>query len=260
MKILFSIPAHENNEVVCNVIENIQKFIKEPIIVIHPNQSFSDFDSTIPEKYQNVYVNNSRIAYTKFHSMLPILISNFRFSEQFEYDYHCVFHTNQLFIKHGLEEYIKGKDMSFEYFYDRGSLRSQHMFNCSKSKVESLIKDENFNSHIEGTFYKKEVLKKVCDFIESDMPEVVNFHDAIEETVWPTLAYHLFVDKNNIAPTYIKHTEQNQIGIDDVRHLLEKNKPTTIFKGFSTNTDCVFSIKPVHRDVNNELRIFINQL
>jgi len=258
MKILFSIPAHEGNDILCNVIENIQKFIKDPIIVIHANQSFVDFDSTISTRYNNVYVNPNRLHLIKYHSMIPILFSNFEFAEQFDYDYHCIFHTNQLLIKHGLEDYIQGKDISFEYSYDIGSLRSQEMFNASKSNIKLRIGTETFNSHLEGTFYKKDIFKKVYDFVNQDMPDVFNSEHSIEETVIPTLAYYLFADKK--ALTYLKHTEQAQPSIDDVKGLLEKNKPTTIFQGVETNTDCVFSIKPVHRTMDNPLRIFISNL
>jgi hypothetical protein len=260
MKLLFSIPAHEGNDIICNVIENIQKFIKDPIIVIHTNQSFANFDTTIPTRYNNVYVNPNRLHLIKYQSMLPILFSNFEFAEQFDYDYHCIFHTNQLLIKHGLEDYIQGKNMSFEYFYDIGSIRSREMFNASNSNIESKIGNETFNSHLEGTFYKKDIFKKVYDFVNKDMPNVINSEHAVEETVIPTIAYYLFVDKNKLALTYLKHTEQAQLSIDDVKGLLEKNKPATIFKGVETNTDCVFSIKPVHRTMDNPLRTFISDL
>jgi hypothetical protein len=58
----------------------------------------------------------------------------------------------------------------------------------------------------------------------------------------------------------LKHTEQAQQSIDDVISLLEKNKPIAIFKGVPSNTDYVFSIKPVHRTMDNPLRTFISDL
>jgi hypothetical protein len=259
MKLLFSVPAHEGNDIICNVIENIQKFIKDPIIVIHANQSFVDFDIAIPTRYNNVYVNPNRLHLIKYQSMIPILFSNFEFAEQFDYDYHCIFHTNQLLIKHGLEDYIQGKDMSFEYYYN-SCVRTEEMFNASKSNIQSRIGNETFNSHLEGTFYKKDIFKKVYDFVNEDMPEVINSTHAVEETIIPTLAYNLFADKNNTALTYLKHTEQAQQSIDDVISLLEKNKPIAIFKGVPSNTDYVFSIKPVHRTMDNPLRTFISDL
>jgi hypothetical protein len=262
MKILFSIPAHESNEVVCNVIENIQKFIIEPIIVIHPNESFSDFDVTIPTKYQNVYVNPSRLHYTKYHSMLPILISNFEYTEHLDYDYHCIFHTNQLLIKPRLEDYLKDKEISFEYFSDDFGERARIMFESSKSDVGSKIGREGvYNSHMEGTFYTKEIFKKICEFIKEDMSTAIHCSHAVEETIIPMLAYHVFIsNKEKMAYTYLKHTEQSQLSVDDVKGLLEKNKPASIFKGLETNTDNIFAIKPVHRSMNNPVREFINNL
>jgi hypothetical protein len=44
------------------------------------------------------------------------------------------------------------------------------------------------------------------------------------------------------------------------QELLEKNKPIAIFKGVPSNTDYVFSIKPVHRTMDNPLRTFISDL
>jgi hypothetical protein len=56
VKILFSIPVHENNLVIEDLIQNIQKYVKHPIIVFHVNSSFTDFDETIPQRYSNVNI------------------------------------------------------------------------------------------------------------------------------------------------------------------------------------------------------------
>lgn len=118
MKILFSIPVHENNDVIRNVVENINKFVKEPIIIIHVNKYWDGFDFSIENVYENVYVNPNRVFGIKFESQMPILYSNFEYAESLglDFDYFCICHTNELFIRKGIEEYISDNDMSLQHY------------------------------------------------------------------------------------------------------------------------------------------------
>jgi hypothetical protein len=52
----------------------------------------------------------------------------------------------------------------------------------------------------------------------------------------------LFVDKNKLALTYLKHTEQAQLSIDDVKGLLEKNKPLLIKTDIKGQTPIYYAI------------------
>lgn len=259
MKILFSIPAHENNDVLCDVIENIQKFIEEPIIVIHANQSFGDFDPSRYTKYQNVHVNPERLPLVKYQSMLPILISNFKFSEQFDYEYIYTFHTNELFYKKGFEKFISNYDMSMEWIMQGIGERCELLF---KTKIEPKVnKQIILNNHVEGTFYKKELFKSIVEYIENEIPEVINSVHAMEETVLPMVAYHLFANKDKIFyKSTLLHTEQRQISIDELNILLTDDIGIEMFYGIKSNTNDIFSIKPVHRTMDNELRSHIRNL
>lgn len=260
MKILFNLPVHENNDVIENVIQNINKFVKDPIILIHVNQYWDGFDSSIVEKYNNVYLNPTRIALIKYHNSLPIIISNFKYAEQFDYDYYCVFHSNELFIKHGIEDHIKDNDISHQHFVN---IKHQNTVNTINNTnfLDKIPSHEIFNNHVEGNFYKKEIMRKIITELETEYTQMITFAGCIEETLIPTLAYK-FCNKNKIVPTYMLsfYCKKFNIEINHIKELLKPNSIVESFYDIPVNTNTIFTVKPVNRDINDPVRIFINNI
>lgn len=73
MKILFNVPVHENMDVVVNTVENIKKYVAEPIIVFHVNPVFKDFDKSRLDSYTDVYVNPNHTGTTdQIYTIKPV--------------------------------------------------------------------------------------------------------------------------------------------------------------------------------------------
>ena len=74
--LLFSIPVHENHDIINNQIENILNNNPNAHIIIHPNKSFTSFNKNLIN-YKNVYINENRINYIYGSGLLYIHINNF---------------------------------------------------------------------------------------------------------------------------------------------------------------------------------------
>jgi hypothetical protein len=260
MKLLFNLPVHENNEIIENVIQNINKFVNAPIILIHVNKNWDGFDYSIVDKYDNVYINPTRISLIKYHNSLPIFISNFKYAQQFDYDYFCIFHSNELFIKPGIEQYIKDNDISHQHFVN---IKHQNTVNTINNTdfLNKIPSHEIFNNHVEGNFYKREIMQEIIKCLEQDYPVMIDFIGSVEETLIPTLAYK-FCDKNKIVPTYMLSFYCKQYSMT-IEHIMELLYPNLIVEGFyniPVNTNTIFTVKPVNRDINDPVRIYINNL
>lgn len=260
MRILFNLPVHENNDVIENVIQNIKKFVKHPIILIHVNLYWDGFDYSIIDKYDDVYVNPTRIPLIKYHNSLPIFISNFKYADQFDYDYFCIFHSNELFIKYGIEKYIADNDISHQHFVN---IKHQNTVNTINNTdlLNKIPSHEIFNNHVEGNFYKREIMGKIVNSLEQDYSSMINFVGSVEETLIPTLAYK-FCDKNKIVPTYMLsfYCKQFYLKQEHITDLLNPNCIVESFYDIPVNTDTIYTVKPVNRDINDPVRIYINNL
>lgn len=258
MRIVFCLPVHENNAVICNVIENIQKYIIDPIIIIHVNKYWNGFDADSIQKYKNVYLNPDRVFGVKYESQLPLIISNFEFAAQFEYDYYCIFHTNEMFIKHGLEQYIKDYEMSHQHYPNINHQNTVNVINHTRL-LDMVPIYQIFNNHVEGNFFKKGLFEKVVSFIKKEMSDMIYFKGAVEETLIPTLAYY-FADKNKISLSYLRSFYHENISITpDIINICKQ--PNTIIKSYydiPMTTNMLFSVKPVNREMNDPVRMYIN--
>jgi len=263
MKILFSIPIHENMDVVINIVDNIKKFVKDPIIIFHANPIFKDFDASRFDIYSNVYVNSNRFEFTKYHSLLPILMTNYYETSHLEYDYHCFFYSNEMFIKPGIEDYIAGKQCVFEnVFSPTASDRHREMF--AACDIPDYFQGQPFiNNHIEGTLYSKQLIDKIFAFVSQHLMALLTSKTSIEETVIPTLAY-MYTSPDERIDAYNHFQDwDREVSLNQLEFLLTPGQPC--FIGHTANersgtTDTIFTIKPVHRTLNSQLRQMINQL
>jgi hypothetical protein len=263
LKILFSVPVHENNLVVEDLIKNIQKYVKHPLIVLHTNSSFTDFDETIPQRYNNVYVNPTKFNHVKFTSTFGILASNFHLTEQIDYDYHCIFHSNMMFIKHGVEEYFNGTDSSYYSMNMKDDQRSNIMI--ENTNILSLItKEEILNNFAEGTHCRKEIFQSLIEWVEQYEAFLTWPHGHIEEVVVPTLCYALSDKSKMVRSAMALCTNVGDYdggpSIDTVKEFLKKDNQAPNQDGEMLDTNNVFFIKRVRRSLDDPLRQFINEL
>ena len=107
-KLLFSIPVHEEQEIINNQIENILNYNPNSKIIIHVNKSFKNFTNN-QTQYENVYINSKRFNYKFAKGLLWIHINNFleAIRLNIDFDYFVIISSNEMFIKNGLIHYIE---------------------------------------------------------------------------------------------------------------------------------------------------------
>ena len=262
MKILFNIPVHENMDVVVNTIENIKKFVADPIIIFHVNPSFASFDQSRLEKYTNVIVNPNRLPFVKYTSMLPILMVNFYHTLHIDYDYHCIFYSNEMFIKPGIEKHVENYRCVFEKHFMDQSDRYEEM--SSACAIPGYFDNQpKINNLVEGTMYTKELATKIFNFINDNLSQLLVSNTSIEETVIPTLAY-MFTQPEERLGAYMHYQDWNrEISLEQLHMILTPNQIINVGctgYGIKGTSDQIFTIKPVQRDMSSKLRQAINNL
>ena len=70
--LLFSIPVHENQDIINNTIENIFNFNPNCKIILHINKNFSSFSNS-KSNYSNLYFNTLDIIF--FELIIPSVIT-----------------------------------------------------------------------------------------------------------------------------------------------------------------------------------------
>lgn len=261
MKILFFIPAHENVPVLKNCIENIQKFVKDPVIVIHPNAGWLNFDEREFSGYSNTYILPDRIHFQKWTSMLPMIRNAYNFSRDIDYNHFSIFHTNCLFIKPGIEDYIADNEVSF--FEYPGYMHPNAIRCMERSDILQYVssKEEIYNNQAEGNFYRKDIFVKMMSFLEEKLPELLIDPDTGEECVLPTLSKIFSTKQKRTFPYLLMHYCKNRdITIDDVELYRSNDNDVTIFYDFPTKSSSVFCLKPINRSMDDPIRKYINAL
>jgi len=60
MRLAFSIPVHEKNDVVADLVQNIFKYNPDSVVVLHISKLFADFDGKQFEQIPNLFINRKR--------------------------------------------------------------------------------------------------------------------------------------------------------------------------------------------------------
>lgn len=261
MSLLFSIPAHTNNALVCDVIENLQKFNINPHIILHINDCFTDFDTTIPSKYENVFVNPNPKPFSKYTSMIPALISNYDETEHLDYTHYCIFHTSQLMIKHGMEDYLADYDMStFKEEYDINHRLASDLLLLREPHCTDMF-PKIINGLAEGSFYRKGLFKDMVAYIKNNMSASYSWGGCVEEILLPTIGNYILNDGTKATSTlrivnYIETTKQSIKIIKGLR----TNKGTVDVRDDVVDNSTIFSVKHVPSSIDNPIRKYIRNL
>lgn len=173
MKIAISIPVHEKIKVIRDQIENIQKYIQCPVIVLHVSASFGDMQKLEKELsvYQEVYINPEHLK-TGWADIIHTHLSNFRFlSAQTEFDYFMMHSSNDMYVRKNIERYLCRYEAGFQirkvtrsnrhWWPGHAALRDPDlkvlMAGCGQTMVIA--------SQVEGSFYRYELMKEIVERI-----------------------------------------------------------------------------------------------
>lgn len=264
-KLLFSIPIHENQDIINNQIENIFNYNPNSKIILHVNKSFKKFNNTLT-KYNNLFINPVNHQYTYAKGLLWIHISNFlhAIEENIDFKYFIIFSSNEMFIKNGLIQYIEEfKNGTQMVPFNKDTKWHNFHKNIEKEpNIINLLKDINldifYGGQTEGQFYEKDIFKKISDIYLKHFgnKEINNFEteEIVIQTIFKSfnLNYALPITLQN----YSNKINFDEIVIDNIinnKIIIPDYSIKTNLASPHINNDCksIFSIKRVDRTFNN---------
>lgn len=181
-----SITAHERADILYGQCLNILKFCEAPIIVIHINQAFraqiqNDLSSAlILERISGlpgVLINPENL-FTKWAHMFHAHVSNARYLERLEiqYSHFVLVSSADLFFRRGAEAHVAAFDAGFhhqEAILTRSNGGSDDWFHAVAADeifwrmLATCGASQGVKSQHEGTFYRRALLLRSLDVIES---------------------------------------------------------------------------------------------
>ena len=268
--IVFSIPIHEKFEVVLDQIINFFHFNPHCAIVYHISQGFNyktsqlsreEFNKAI-DKIGNVYINPESVR-TGGADIIQAHLSNFKYiTSVADFDYFSMCSSNELFIKTGLIEYVNDNDCGIE-FLDVISKKDSEWESGLKGLNDNELKgylsrygvDKFYGSHVEGSFYRKDLFLEIVCEIESFYDYLkMTFAYPREEVYFSTVAWIINQKKHKL-----KILENGLFSWSRWHSLLDL-KIWVWDIGRLEKQIGVYSVKRVDRDINANLRMYIRNL
>lgn len=277
MTILFSLPCHKDNDTVRDTLNNARKYNPGCIFVIHVSATFRDFDMSIGDA-PDVFINRKR--FPTLHSMtshVPLHLTNYRYAieQGANFDYVCILHTSEMFIKYGMEDYIKNYDYALWFNQDnqpRTKIWPPYAISFHAKIFKDLFDAKDPHNYlgnvIEGHWWKRELFEAMYQWTAAhyNIMEML-WPYACEEVYFATLSHHLSTTKNHSIPYNAFHHKthyiENIIDVDDIRN----NEMVTIWQNnnwvynkIPISSKNLYSIKRINRDINDPIRKYINSL
>jgi hypothetical protein len=282
MRLAFSLPVHENNQIIDNQVKNIFRFNPGCIIVLHVSKIFKDFDRSYFDKIDSLYINDSRLMTEHGKGLMACHCSCFNFLvvNNISFDIFCLISSNEMFIKTGLVNYVSHVKNGFQAV--RFNLIDDwHIFlkRIDKHpKVQKMLNvlnvSEIYGGQAEGQFFEKKIFQKITnvyynsfgknDLNDFETEEIVPQTIAIALGLKPCLPFTLVDYTHNLDFKLNKNflrklVDRRMIGQIKL-NLGRKGKNLLISPHYLEFNYSIFSVKRVPRDVNNSLRLFINAI
>jgi hypothetical protein len=264
-KLLFSIPVHENQNIINNQIENILNFNPNSKIILHVNKNFNIFNNNLTN-YKNVYINTKRFNYIFAKGLLWIHINNFleAVSLNLNFEYFIIISSNEMFIKNGLNKYIENTKNGLQIveFDINNKWHNFHKKLEDDEIIKNLLKDLNLNNfyggQTEGQFYEKDVFKNIANIYLKYFGNK-ELHNFETEEIIPQTIFKSFNISNSLPFTLqnysnrIIYTEEFIKDLVENNIIIENNYLDNTLYSCHTGNDCssIFSIKRVDRNFNN---------
>lgn len=280
--IIFSLAVHESEECVIDLLDNINKFIPNSLIIIHKSLGF---ELSNIKHYNNVIINPISINTGYFDQSLTVIHAlniNLLIEMNIHASFFSIIGSNELFVRKGLIDYIKNNNL---YIYDspqndfcilmaNKDLGLKKVLNGNKivksppeglyynfNELKKNFIDANVMSYINNilpyymhpykSYYRKlisnliRILKKIAPKTIPKLPFfMTRFGYASEEILFPTIMKIPVSQKDNsyCFVNWNNGLSLNIFDIENVHHGKIKGK---------------FSVKRVDRNINNSIRVFI---
>ncbi|MFH0701945.1 MAG: hypothetical protein V2B14_00200 [bacterium] len=272
MKLVISIPVHEQPKVVIDQIKNIRYFAPNAVIVLHISKNFNwteeDEDKTVFSKLDGVLVNPEQLP-TQWGNITQAHHSNFKYAlKNYDFDYFAIHASNDLFVAKGVEEYLKGYDAGVQQFStarDMGWIQREgaDKDNNLSEMMKFVGTDKILGSQPEGTFYKTEIFNEMLNIIDK-FQVYTNVNYCKEEIYYPTLASKI---AGNITIPYLYSSvcrkEITEKIIDNIRQKSldepEYEERYGITYRFYDMKN-LYAVKRINRKINDPMRCYIRDL
>ncbi len=275
MVLLFSLPVHEQQEIVENQIENILKHNPGSKIMIHVNPSFSSFKKD-RINYPNVFINSKQFNLVHSQGLLWIHVHNYleAINLNIEFDHFALISSNEMFIRGGLLEYVE-KNKNGIHTIEKSPDVGWHIFQnvnfdekqCFRDILAHMNTTKIYGGQAEGNFFEKETFAKITD-IFLNVYKACEIDLQTEEVVLQTIFMGLKVENYTLPFTLQNYSNIMPYTNEFITDLLAKkivvphgHRNYWCFSSphLGKNIDTIFSIKRVDRN-KNSLRDFINTL
>lgn len=282
MTFLISILAHEKPEIVIDQIENANRYLPGAWIVLHLHRKFAweppkkfQLGSQKPTvdftQYERVLVNpiSHRTEWGNLHHAHN---SNFKYAAtKLDFDYFLLHSSSDLFVRKGVEEYIKNWDMGVSVLPPQHSWGAPFMAEGDpvfQKIMEDAKAKELWTSQVEGTFYRKEIFQKIVETIERHHtfdPSKPYIH---EELYYPTIAsamdakrgfpYLLREEKElpKFEPALVDRIRAADLpDLVKTRWKLGREVTSQVWEGKN-----LYALRPIPRVLDHPLRTYIRNL
>jgi hypothetical protein len=262
VKIFFNCLVYKDNKIVEDMILNIKKFVKDPVIVLHVNKCFEDFDFGRFNTFEDVYINPTRMSHGQYDTKIKALVSNNTFINDLDikFDYELIFYPKMLFIKTGIEEYLEGVDLCMP----TPTIEKRNAMEYALNTKMDVFTDEEkslFNNDIEkflveGMCFSSDISQKTYTLIKNTgLYEKVGH--CYEEFIFPTVCKY-FSQKIKNYPGVISYWEFSAI---ELMMILNQDKQE--FSSFFTDNQSVKDIYFIHKveyDYDDEIREIVRSI
>lgn len=287
MKILVSIPVHEEPEVVCDQVRNIVRFVPGSVIVLHLSKMFPLSRREMLEKVAgqgSVLINTRRLRTGWVDgSLWRVHLANFAYADgQVRFDYIALHASNDLFVASGVEAYMSQFDAGVfqtcfteesPWFLEKRQFRDRTL---RRMMGRMGINDLRI-SQVEGSFYRREVFRAIYDVMIKHRPwvqlDALYMPSMLRRLVmrrWP----HVYYPKEELYPATLSAGFAEEVGypycyMDWTHHLCVTKEVVDAIR--CRRYECLenvampdgrllFAVKRVARSMRDPLRSYIREL
>jgi len=252
MKLFLNCIVHQNNEIVDDMINNIKKFVRDPIIVFHVNSCFTDFDFDRFSEIDGVYINPERFSHGKYDSKMKAFTSNYNLLKEngIKFDYQLLFYSQMLFVRSGIEEYLEGCDSC-----NHPDPAPENPFTEEELK---LLTKGKFKCAAEGLICTSEICDKLYKLIsETSLLDKEGW--CLEEWYFPSLINAFSEVRKDVPMNHQRRKTHSTL--DEVLGIV--NGDITELENLYTGTqsrDSIFIMFRIDYDHNNSVRQYVREL
>jgi len=286
MSILFSLPVHEEIDVIEDQIKNIFRFTEDAYIAIHISKSFECSPQFLKKltEMKRVLVNPEQLT-TSWGTgcLVAVHISNFNYASNLVKVSHiAMLSSNVLFVAHGVCRYInkniaggwktvvqeKPSRVISNWRYKEKVLNDPAL----KEVMEKHKLTTIYLSIIEGSFYSSEIFKELIDILGDSIYDERAIYPKEEVYFATAVAKHV---KSLAKPfTWAEHVT----GFPLSKKIVESIRHRDIYSVYSASRNPIkrllamlkiyfitkqpgqfYSVKPVDRKLNDPIRSYIRE-